>query len=136
MNFIQGRFDVLPPPITVLRLPTVKDAFTNASIPTLNYGDTHDLLTGLNYESFIGFDLSGLPEQEFIYSKLVLTLPRAAKTSEIPLRSINYPRISLGRKSITHANSRGYITFTPWCLLAPRWKWIYRFTRRGVCSKK
>ena len=37
-NFIQGRFDVLPPPITVLRLPAVKDAFVNAHIPTLNYG--------------------------------------------------------------------------------------------------
>jgi hypothetical protein len=62
-------------------------------------------LTGLNYESFIGFDLSGLPEQEFIYSKLVLTLPRVAKPSEIPLEihklSSDQPWTETG---ITHAN--------------------------------
>ncbi|MFY9431056.1 MAG: DNRLRE domain-containing protein, partial [Acetomicrobium sp.] len=105
MNFVQGRFDILKPPVTILRFHAVKDAFTYASIPTLNYGDTHDLLTGLNYESFIGFDLSGLPEQEFIYSKLVLTPPRAVKPSEIPLEihklSSDQPWTETG---ITHAN--------------------------------
>ena len=105
MNFVQGRFDILKPPVTILRFYAVKDAFTNASIPTLNYGDTHDLLTGPSYESFIGFDLSGLPEQEFIYSKLVLTLPGGAKPSEIPLEihklSSDQPWTETG---ITHAN--------------------------------
>ena len=78
-NFIQGRYDVLPPPITVLRLPTVKDAFVNAHIPTLNYGDTTDLLVGPQYESFLGFDLAALPDEEFLYVKLVLNVPGIPK---------------------------------------------------------
>ena len=78
-NFIQGRFDVLPPPITVLRLPAVKDAFVNAHIPTLNYGDTTDLLVGPQYESFLGFDLAALPDEEFLYVKLVLNVPGIPK---------------------------------------------------------
>lgn len=78
-SFIQGRFDVFPPPITVLRFPTVKDAFVNAHIPTLNYGDTTDLLVGPQYESFLGFDLAALPDEEFLYVKLVLNVPGIPK---------------------------------------------------------
>ena len=78
-NFAQGRLDTLPPPITVLRLPAVKDAFVNAHIPTLNYGDTTDLLVGPQCESFLGFDLAALPDEEFLYVKLVLNVPGIPK---------------------------------------------------------
>jgi hypothetical protein len=51
----------------------------NAHIPTLNYGDTTDLLVGPQYESFLGFDLAALPDEEFLYVKLVLNVPGIPK---------------------------------------------------------
>ena len=81
-NFIQGQFDILPPPITVLRFPIIKDAFVNENIRTLNYGDTSDLLVGPHYESFLGFDLSELPDEEFLYVKLVLNVPGIPKEED------------------------------------------------------
>lgn len=103
-NFIQGRFDVLPPPITVLRLPAVKDAFVNAHIPTLNYGDTTDLLVGPQYESFLGFDLAALPDEEFLYVKLVLNVPGIPKEEgDILLHALD-GEASWSETGITYAN--------------------------------
>ena len=105
MNFVQGRFDILPPPITVLRFPVVKDAFTSSLVPTLNYGDTSDLLTGPLYETFFSFDLSALPDQEFLYTRLVLTAPKAIAPLETPLEIHKVsPDQHWTETGITHAN--------------------------------
>lgn len=101
-SFVQGRFDILPPPHLVLRFPVVKDAFTNSSVPTLNYGDTHDLLTGERYESFLGFDLSELPEEEFVYAKLVINVAGTPRGGEAELHLIESDEWT--ETGITHAN--------------------------------
>ena len=104
-SFVQGRFDILPPPITVLRFPVIKDAFTSSLVPTLNYGDTFDLLTGPLYETFFSFDLSALPDQEFLYTRLVLTAPRAIAPLETPLEIHKVsPDQHWTETGITHAN--------------------------------
>ena len=103
-NFIQGQFDILPPPITVLRFPVIKDAFVNENIRTLNYGDTSDLLVGPHYESFLGFDLSELPDEEFLYAKLVLNVPGIPSPSgEIDL-SVVGDGVHWTETGITYAN--------------------------------
>jgi len=103
-NFVQGQFDVLPPPITVLRFPAVKDAFVNAHIPTLNYGDTTDLLVGPQYESFLGFDLTALPDEEFLYVKLVLNVPGIPKEEgDVLLHSLD-GEARWSETGVTYAN--------------------------------
>ena len=103
-SFIQGRFDVLPPPIAVLRFPVIKDAFVNENIRTLNYGDTSDLLVGPHYESFLGFDLSELPDEEFLYAKLVLNVPGIPSPSGEVALSVVGDGVRWTETGITYAN--------------------------------
>ena len=103
-SFIQGRFDVLPPPIAVLRFPVIKDAFVNENIRTLNYGDTSDLLVGPHYESFLGFDLSELPDEEFLYAKLVLNVPGIPSPSGEVALSVVGDGVHWTETGVTYAN--------------------------------
>ncbi len=106
MTFLWGKFDILPPPHTILRFPVVKDAFTSNFVPTLNYGETHDLLAGPEHEIFLGFDLSELPEHELIYAKLIIHLAGKRQEGRAELHFLDN-EYHWTERGITHANRPG-----------------------------
>lgn len=71
-NRASGVIEIVQPPTTTIELSPVKDAFVRESIPKLNYGTEQDLFTGFNtnynerYRSFLGFDISTIPENSLI----------------------------------------------------------------------
>lgn len=55
---------VVQPPMYDLNLGVVKDAFVRQSYPTMNYGDRHILISGIDYDgeyiTYLSFDLSNI----------------------------------------------------------------------------
>ncbi|WP_028588865.1 DNRLRE domain-containing protein [Paenibacillus massiliensis] len=87
-NRASGVIDIVRPPTTTVELAPVKDAFVRESIPKLNYGTEQDLFTGFNtnynerYRSFLGFDISTIPDNSLIKSAH-LKLYHEASSSEV-----------------------------------------------------
>lgn len=67
-NKMTGKTDIIQPPKTTVQLFPVKDAFIREGIKTLNYGTEQTAIVGYSkelneiYRTFLGFDLSQLPE--------------------------------------------------------------------------
>jgi len=63
-NILDIITNVIQPPLTDHIIEVEKDAFTRQSYPTMNYGNRHTLLSGLDYDgeyiTYLGFDLSNL----------------------------------------------------------------------------
>ena len=73
---MRGYIDIVQPPKKTLRIYPVKDSVVRQSAPTINYGDSQQMLAGESGEgrfiSYLGFDIN-LPENIDIESiKLVL----------------------------------------------------------------
>lgn len=73
---MRGFVDIVQPPKKTLRIYPVKDSVVRQSAPTINYGDSQQMLAGKSFEgkfiSYLGFDLQ-LPDNADIVSiKLVL----------------------------------------------------------------
>jgi len=73
---MRGFVDIVQPPKKVLKIYPIKDSVVRQSAPTINYGDSQQMLAGESIEgkfiSYLGFDIN-LPENIDIESiKLVL----------------------------------------------------------------
>ncbi|WEG18468.1 DNRLRE domain-containing protein [Alkalihalophilus pseudofirmus] len=82
-NRMQGKTEIIHPEPIQKSITPIRDAFVRSGNPYMNYGDTMDMLSGVNFSgeifrSFIQFDISKLPTNiQFDEAKLVLTLPNA-----------------------------------------------------------
>lgn len=104
------KYRVLERPSVTLAVTPVVDAFVSSSEPTLNYGDTNDLIVGRYDEtitrSAIKFDLSALPvlpRKYVISAKLLLTV-RIRGPVSIRACEIISPWEENGELGITWAN--------------------------------
>ena len=63
---MRGFIDIVQPPKKVKRVYPVKDSVVRQSAPTINYGDSQQMLAGESFEgkfiSYLGFDLQ-LPDK-------------------------------------------------------------------------
>lgn len=68
-NKMYSIVEISPPPTTTINNYSIKDSYVSKYAQTMNFGDIHTILINKeDYEAFIKFDISNIPDQSIILS--------------------------------------------------------------------